>query len=130
MMDFLYIHNMKNTLLTRTKVTEMGSERRSYIFKNLYSVANVMESLKCLDFELSLKHWWCRVLYFLKITNSSDHRILHARIVDIINIIKYWPFVNFSIGIGTGIGNGIDATNAIISTSTRPIGTKPSRVVN
>ena len=88
-----------------------------------------MESLKCLDFELSLKHWWCRVLYFLKITNSSDHRILHARIVDIINIINYWPFVNFSIGIGTGIGYGIDTTNAIISTSTRPIGNKPSRIV-
>ena len=88
-----------------------------------------MESLKCLNFELSLKHWWCRVLYFLKIKNSSDHRILHARIVDIINIINYWPFVNFSIGIGTGIGNGIDTTNAIISISTRPIGNKPSRVV-
>ena len=43
-----------------------------------------------------------------------------------INTIN-WPFVNLGIGIGIGIGT--DTTNAIISTSTRPIGTKLSRVV-
>ena len=43
-----------------------------------------------------------------------------------INTIN-WPFVNLGIGIGIGIGT--DTTNAIISTSTRPIGTKLSRIV-
>ena len=39
---------------------------------------------------------------------------------------RHW---NLGIGIVIGIGIGTDTTNAIISTSTRPMGTKPSRVV-
>ena len=34
---------------------------------------------------------------------------------------------HWNLGIETGIGT--DTTNAIISTSTRPVGTKPNRVV-
>ena len=48
------------------------------------------------------------------------------------NKIIYWPlmaFVNLGIGTGIGIGTGTDTTNAIISTSTRSMGTKPSKVV-
>ena len=39
---------------------------------------------------------------------------------------QHW---NLGIGIGIGIGIGTDTTSAIISTPTRPIGTKPSRTV-
>ena len=39
---------------------------------------------------------------------------------------QHW---NHGIGIGIGIGIGTDTTSAIISTPTRPIGTKPSRIV-
>ena len=39
---------------------------------------------------------------------------------------RHW---NLDIGIGTGVGIGTDVTNAIISTSRRPIGTKPRGVV-
>ena len=37
------------------------------------------------------------------------------------------PFVNLGIGIGIGIGT--DTTDAIISSSIRPMDTKPNRVV-
>ena len=40
---------------------------------------------------------------------------------------RHW---NLGIGIAIGIGTGTDTTNAIISTSIRPMDTKPSRVVN
>ena len=39
---------------------------------------------------------------------------------------RHW---NLGIGIAIGIGIGTDTTNAIISTSIRPMDTKPSRVV-
>ena len=39
------------------------------------------------------------------------------------------PFVNLGIGIAIGTGIGTDTTNAIISSSIRPMDTKPSRVV-
>ena len=39
------------------------------------------------------------------------------------------PFVNLGIGIGIGTGIGTDTTNAIISSSIRPMDTKPSTVV-
>ena len=45
------------------------------------------------------------------------------------NIYFFWPFVNLGIGIETGIGIGTDTINAIISSSIRPMDTKPSRVV-
>ena len=39
---------------------------------------------------------------------------------------RHW---NLGIGIGIGIGIGTDTTNAIISISSRPMGTKPSSAV-
>ena len=39
---------------------------------------------------------------------------------------RYW---NLGIGSGIGIEIGTDTTNAIISSSIRPMDTKPSRVV-
>ena len=36
---------------------------------------------------------------------------------------------HWNLGIGIGIGIGTDTTSAIISTPTRPTGTKPSRIV-
>ena len=41
-------------------------------------------------------------------------------------ICKPW---HWNLGTGYGIGIGTDTTNFIISTSTRPIGTKLSRIV-
>ena len=41
----------------------------------------------------------------------------------------YRPFVNLGIGIGNGTGIGTDITNAIISSSIRPMDPKISRVV-
>ena len=40
-----------------------------------------------------------------------------------------WPFVNLGMGIGNGIEIGTDITNAIISSSLRPMDPKLSRVV-
>ena len=46
----------------------------------------------------------------------------------LIDILKL-PFVNLGIGIRIGIGIGTDTTNAIISSYTRPMDTKPKKVV-
>ena len=41
---------------------------------------------------------------------------------------RHWNF-GIGSGIGIGIGIGTDTTNVIISSSTRPVDTKPSRVI-
>ena len=60
------------------------------------------------------------------LVESKPHERKDLLIGASINI--YWPFAKprpWNIGIGTGT----DITNAIISSSTRPMFTKPSRVV-